>query len=243
MEKISRTCFFILSLQFFFIPGMKAQSNRFTADNGQQFMQDILGKPVYLRVEYNVEGTPFYPAEYFSADIYIRNGKIYTGVPVKFNLLENLLLYKQEDGKEMSATSPISRVVFTDTSKNWTMNNVIFENGFPSIDKQNENTYYEVLDSGKVRLLKCRTVNFTDKKYYGQASMTRVFEQSESYYVYLPERKMKKMEKGVEFFQSVFTDKKEELIRYIEVQKLKCRKESDWKKAIAYYNSLFPNPN
>src|ERR1044071_1922443 len=117
--------------------------------NAQQFMQDVSGKPIYLKVEYNVEGTPFYPDEYLRANVYLSHGKIYTGIYVKFNLQENLVLYKQADGSEMSAATPIKRVIFTDTSNGWIFYNAIFESGFPSIDKQNENTFYEVLDSGK----------------------------------------------------------------------------------------------
>ena len=182
-----------------------------------------------------------HPDEYFRANIYLRYGKIYTGVFVKFNLQENLVLYKLPDGSEMSASVAIKRIIFTDTSENWILYNTIFENGFPPIDKQNENTYYEVMDSGKVKLLKYHSVIFTDKKYYGQASMTRIFDQSETYYICLPGGVMKKLEKGKEEFISLFTDKKTELGKYIEQQKLKCRKENDWKKAIAYYNSLFAN--
>ena len=235
----------VLLIQFFFAFVIEAQSSRFTVDynNAQQFMEDVMGRPIYLKVEYNIEGSPFYPEEYLRANVYVRNGKIYTGIYVKFNLQENLLLYKQADGTEMSAAIPIQRVIFTDTSNGWVFYNSIFESGFPSINNQNENTFYEVLDSGKVKLLKYHTVKFTDKKYYGQASITRVFEQSEFYYAYLPNGTIKKMEKGTEFFLSLFTDKKEQLREYIEVQDLKCRKENDWKKAITYYNSLFPASN
>lgn len=246
MEKLCIPGILFLSVHFFFSLSITAQTpTRFTGNynNAQQFMEDVMGRPIYLKVEYNVEGSPFYPDEYLRANVYVRKGKIYTGIYVKFNLQENLVLYKQDDGTEMSAATPIKRVIFTDTSYDWIFYNTIFESGFPSIDNQNENTIYEVLDSGKVKLLKYHAVKFTDKKYYGQASMTRVFEQFELYYAYLPNGTIKKMEKGIEFFLSLFTDKKEEISKYIDTEKLKCRKESDWKKAIAYYNSLFSNSN
>ena len=241
MKRLWQITVIVFMIQMMFAEDAMAQSSRYVANynNAQQFMEDVMGRPIYLRVEYNVEGTPFYPEEYYRANIYIKNGRIYTGVFVKFNLQENLVLYKLSEGTEMSATTAIKRILFTDTSQGWIMHNVIFENGFPPVDNQNENTYYEVLDSGKVKLLKYHAVKFTDKKYYGQASITRIFDQTETYYVCLPGGIMKKIEKGKEAFLSLFTDKKAEISKYIEGQKLKCRKENDWKKAIAYYNSLF----
>ena len=247
MKRFSAVAVIIFMMQGIFSEQLLSQRLQRDAvydySNAQQFMQDVSGKPIYLKQEYNVEGSPFYPDEYLRANIYLRYGKIYTGIYVKFNLQENLLLYKQADGTEMSAATPIKRVIFTDTSDGWVLYNSIFENGFPSIDNRNENTFYQVLDSGKIKLLKCHAVKFTDKKDYGQASITRVFDQSEFWYVYLPNGQIKKIEKGTEFFLSFFPDKKEEISKYIKTQKLKCRKESDWKKAIAYYNSLFSNSN
>src|ERR1051325_8435211 len=169
MRKFSSGCAIAFLFHLFFTSSMEAQSgSKFTGNysNAQQFMEDVLGRPIYLKVDYNVEGSPFFPDEYLRANVYLRYGKIYTGVFVKFNLQENLLLYKQADGTELSAVTPIKQVIFTDTADNWILYNAIFENGFPAIDNHNENTFYQVLDSGKIKLLKYHTVKFTDKKYY-----------------------------------------------------------------------------
>ncbi len=225
-----------LLLQFCFVAVTRSQRN-FTGNfnNAHELMADISGKPIYLKVEYNVEGTPFFPEEYYKADIYIKKGKAYKDVYVKFNLQENLVLFKMSDGTELSASVPIQKVRFTDTSRN--MYNMVFENGFPAVDKQNEESYYQVIDTGKASLLKYHTVSYIDKKQYGNASMTRVFEQAQSYYI-LRDAVMKKIEKGQEEFLSLFPDKQAELKRYIGQNKIKCRKEDDWKKLVAYYNSL-----
>ena len=213
----------------------------FDYSNAQQFLQDMNGKPIYLKVNYNIEGTPFYPEQYYKADLFIKNGKTYENIYVKFNLQENLVLFKSPDGVEMSATSAVQKIIFTDTINGGIMINKVFENGFPAIDKQNENSYYEVLDSGKVKLLKYHAVRYTDKNYYGDASITRVFEQTEICYFYEPGKRIKKIEKGMKELLSLFTDKRTELNKYIDEQKLKCRNENDWEKVIAYYNSLFTN--
>ncbi len=223
-------------LQLIFVPGTRAQRN-FTGNlnNVNELMTDINGKPIYLKVEYNVEGSPFYPEEYHKADIYIKKGKAYKDVYIKFNLQENLVLFKMADGTELSSTVPIQKIRFTDTSRN--IYDMVFENGFPAVDKQDEGSYYQVIDTGKASLLKYFSVSYIDKKQYGNASITRVFEQAQSYYL-LHNGVMKKIDKGQEAFFSLFPDKKEELKKYVGQHKIKCRKEDDWRKVIAYYNSL-----
>lgn len=227
----------IVLLQFCCIPGTRAQQRSFTGNfnNANELMTDISGKPIYLKVDYNVEGTPFFPEEYYKADIYIKKGKAYRDVFVKFNLQENLVLFKMADGTELSSSVPIQRIRFTDTSRN--MYNMVFENGFPSVDKQDDQAYYQILDTGKITLLKYYSVSYLDKKQYGNASITRTFEQSQHYYL-LQAGTMKKLEKGQDALLSHFADKKDELKKYIEENKLKCRKEEDWKKVITHYNSL-----
>ncbi|NOT51698.1 MAG: hypothetical protein HOP10_10530 [Chitinophagaceae bacterium] len=221
---------------------IRAQRGNFTGNfnNANELMTDISGKPIYLKVEYNVEGSPFFPVEYYKADIYIKKGKAYKDVYVKFNLQENLVLFKMADGTELSSSVPIQKIRFTDTSRN--MYNMVFENGFPAVDKQDEGSYYQVIDTGKASLLKYHSVSYIDKKQYGNASITRVFDQEESYYLLLYGI-MQKVGKGQEGFLSLFTDKKEELKKYMEKNKIKCRKEEDWRKVIAYYNSLWSGEN
>jgi hypothetical protein len=232
----------LLTQALFSVVAMSQQAlSRYPSDfsNAEQLMQDVSGKPIFMKVNYNVEGSPFYPEEYYLAIVFVKNGKKYNDVRVKFNLQENLLLFKLPDGTEMSAVTPVNKIIFTDTSEGGMMLNRVFENGFASIDKQNEQTYYEVLDSGKVKLLKCYSVSYDDRKYYAQASITRVFLQKEKYYIRLMDGTMRKIGKGAAALLSLFTDKKNELQKFISEKNLKCRKENDWRKVIAYYNSLF----
>ncbi len=237
---------FFTALVTWLSPGaMLAQpGSRYTGNfnNSLELLTDVGGKPINLKVDYNMEGTPFYPAEYTRADLHVKSGKIYRGIMVKFNLMDNLLLLLMPDGKELVATNYIRRLVFTDTLNGEIVFRGIFERGFPAVDGHTEDMYYEVLDTGRLKLLKFHSVTYIDQRQYGQASITRVFEQSDTYYLYPVDGKMRKLEKGKDALLSLIGDKKDELGEFINQQNIKCRKESDWKTVIAYYNSLFTSP-
>ncbi len=206
-------------------------------NNTQQFMQDVHGRPVYLMTEYNTQGSPFYPEKYVKANLYLKGGSVYHDIPVKFNLQQNLVLYQLADGTENAAITPIQKIIFTDAGADGDMLNKTFKNGFKSLDTLNQETYYEVLDSGKISLLKYHGLKITDQKFYGQASITRVFDFMNVLYLSLPNRKMVKAEK--ETLLSGIEEKKNELEQYIQKENIKLRKESDWKKLINHYNNLF----
>ena len=94
MKAVWISCFFLLII---LAPAtIFCQNNRLgDYGNAQQFMEDVLGRPVYQRVEYNVQGSPLYPDQYYKADIFLKSGRVYGDVPVRFNLEQNLvcLLY------------------------------------------------------------------------------------------------------------------------------------------------------
>jgi hypothetical protein len=230
----------------FFIPllfisllatGQRTQS---TFNNAYELMTDASGKPFYLQVNYNIEGSPFYPPEYFKASLCAESGQIYRNVRVKFNMMDHLLLVKRSDGSEEVVTTPIYRLVYTDEGEDGIMEDRVFERGFPSPGAQTEKTWYEVLDSGKMKLLKLRTVNYMDKKNYGSGSITREFITEESLFLYSRASGMNKLSRGNEAVLLLLPGKREVLASYISEKGLKCKKENEIIQLVHYYNSL-PN--
>lgn len=233
-------CLFLFSYACF--PELSAQQlTTGAANSSNQILTDVVGQPAYLKVTYNMEGSPFYPTEYTRSDIYTKGGKKYPSIGAKFNLESGVLLIKLDDGNELEVTTPVPKIVFSDAGLSGTMLNTVFQNGFPAVGNQTNLTYYQVLDSGKIALLKYFSVTYMDKKEYGQASITRVYEQKETWYVYLPDKSMQKVEKGKDAFLAVFPDKKDLVRQYIDQNGYKCKKEDDWIAVIKYYNGLPAN--
>lgn len=215
----------------------KAQQQILTFMNEtNEFLHDASGRPIYMRTEYETDGTPLYSNDYCMANLKVKNGKYYVGIKVKLNLQENLLIYVDEHGNEMAAITPIEKIEFYncgDPAKNKT-----FVSGFPAIDKQDASSFYVRLDSGNVSLLKYLSITYRDERKYGSASITRIFEQKEVYYFYSQDKGIKRLNKDNDTLVEMLGAKKSELTSFIAKNDIKCRKEDDLVKVFAFYNSL-----
>ncbi len=204
--------------------------------NAQQFMNDANGRPMYMHADYAIEGSPYFSNDYCTANLKLRKGKTYKGIKVKLNLQENLVVYDAGDGKEMIATSPVEKIEFlncTDAAKS-----KVLVTGYPAIDKQDVSSFYVLMDSGSIQLLKYISVNYRDTKYYGDPNMTRVFEQKEVYYAYTATKGMIRLSKDNDHILAIFTNLKQELAKFMAANDIKCKREDDLIKLFAYYNSL-----
>ncbi len=192
------------------------------------FLDDANGRPQYLTTSYHSEGSPYFHDEYNTAEITSLAGKVYRDVKVKVNLTTNEILYRTGDGKEMVAILPIKRIKFAA----WTLESF----GQP-INSPNT-LVYQVLDSGKCTLLKQVKITYRDDKPFNQASVTRIFKRDESFHVLIVGGMVQKLNPGKDDMLDLLKDKQAQVRTFIESNKLKCRQEEDYRKVIAYYNSL-----
>ena len=100
-------------------------------------------------------------------------------------------------------------------------------------------TIYEVLDSGKISLLKQVDITFRDEKKYSEAVITRHFDRKETDFLLLPNGEYKKLEKNRSFISGVMVDKLKEIDAYITSHNLKCKSTKDFQQIVNYYNSLY----
>lgn len=214
-------------------------SQRFDAVNSQNmFLADINGNPLMLRSYTDVEGSPYYNDNYCRANLKVMRGKSYTGIEVKLNLEDNRIIYKTPDGKEMETIIPVEFIEFSGCGPNGSTET--FRSGFPPVDNQNQLSFYQVLDSGNVLLLKYRKISFMDSKSYGSANTTRKYDVTVRYYAYSAQKGMIPLSKGNENALSAFADKKKEMDSYIVSRKLKLKNEEDLVKLFAFYNNSTP---
>jgi hypothetical protein len=197
------------------------------------FMADGNGHPLYAKSEYKAEGTYFFPEKMGYGNVKVRNGKYYQGLKIQLNLLENQLVYQDNLGQMMVAAIPVEKVEFTLGEKKR-----VFRTGYPAVDAQSEQTFYEVLDSGKLSLLKLHKVNWMDKKEFNASIITRIFDIGNQLYVYSEKTGIIKLSKNREEFLSYFGDKAKKVSLHMDTNDLKLKKEADLLEIFKYYNTL-----
>lgn len=210
------------------------------AANGQRYgrflqetsalMTDAMGQPFYPQQKYNWEGKVFFPDEYTLATVTTPNGKVYQNIRAKLNLLDNTLLFTDSADREFVATAPIAKVEFEEipAQKKTTFIRPAGDTG---------KALYLVLDSGKATLLKKIFLTYTDQTNFGSTTVTRIFEQKYSYYSLVNET-INHLDRTKSAVLKVLGDKRNKVEAYIEVEKLKFRKEEDLVKVFAFYNNF-----
>lgn len=201
-----------------------------------EFLNDVSGSPIHLKSDYNIEGTPFFSNEYCLANLKVRNGRKYTGVEVKLNLQDNAVIYRMQDGQDMLATTPLETIEFITCLDGGPPK--LFQAGYPGIDRQSDQTFYQVLDSGFATLLKYYKISFRDEKPYSSASVTRIYQEVPVYYAYIPANGMSRLGNTIEPLLKLFPDNKEKIVYYFKTHDLQLRREGDLRKLFAFSNTL-----
>lgn len=201
------------------------------------FIKDANGRLVDgLGPGYKMEGSPYLLKSFKNARIFNARGKAYDNINANINLETNEIIFETPDNQKMAVNIPISRVIFEDEETNTKQ---VFLSGFSPIDRLTERSFYQLLDSGTVLLLKSFQVNFSDSRGYSESVTTRVYTQTTAYYVFLPATGLVKIPRSISDVPGLFEkDKKDKLNGYIKSNQLKSRNETDLIKLIAYYNSL-----
>ncbi len=201
--------------------------------NSNVLYNDGYGIPWSNPVLYNTDGSPFYDTSFCIGSIQLPNGKIYNGIKLKLNLEEQKILFEVEDGKAFILSVPVARI---ELGCNSSPQPAVFRSGFMPIDKQNERSLYQVLDSGKVLLLKHTEIRFKDSKAYNSNDMTRSYRQLSSYYLWMPGKGLVKVPGSENDLVALLSDQQRVLNDAIYKEKMKLRKEADLIKIISLYN-------
>lgn len=192
-------------------------------------IQDFTGKPIMNNAVSDLKGSFFYNDDYINAKMYLANGTELINIKVKLNLRDNNVYYLNNDGSEMEAVSKVKRIVFMDKG-------IVFENGFPAVNKQDQQTYYRVIISGKASLL--ILTNFVESEYkeFNSAITTKQIDKVNEIFGVSPNA-IARLKKTDDVLQ-LLSDKNKEVYNYIITNNLKCKKQPDYENVISYYNSL-----
>lgn len=207
-------------------------------DQSNPFLNDGNGRPLYWGATFVSEGSPFFLDQYNFAIIELANGETYTEVKVKYNIQEHWVQYMTDDGREMMSLSTIKKIRFGAMilpEGVFDQVTLVSLNGLLT-DKNSD--VYQILDSGKISLMRKLTATYRDEQRYSEATITRHFVKTETDFIQKADGSMVKVEKTREFFMGLLADHKQEIENYFDQHKPMLKKTKDLVDLVRYYNSL-----
>jgi hypothetical protein len=149
--------------------------------SGSEFFT-VAGNP-FVNTKYVsvVEGTPYFSADWMKGVIVLSNNQEFKQYLLRINLDQGELLYKDELGNEMIATSIVKEVILTDdTGNNYRF---IHSSFLPKTDAMKEG-WYLWLCTGTASLYKFFTKTWSEIKQYGSATVEQRIRTVETYFIH-----------------------------------------------------------
>lgn len=208
-----------------------------TLETKAQFLQDVQGNLI-REVKYSdVNGNPYLSAEWTKGSILLKNGKRYTNIQLKYDLVSDELLFKDDKSQQMmSFTEPVIEFRLNTDSEN-RVSPMLFRSGFVSDDGVGAKAYFQVMCDENVKLLKKQVKAIRETREYSSAITTKNFSESTSYYL-LKNNKAFKIKKDAKQILGVLGNQTDALEKFIKDNNLNLKNESDLIRLVAHYNSL-----
>jgi len=197
---------------------------------------DVNGRPFENRYA-DVAGSPCFIADYRFANITLAQGRKFVNVKMKIDLVSQETRFVSSNGVEGYMTAgTVKEIDFADT----TAQGIIqykFETGFPPIDRQTQNDFYQVLAEGKCSFVKSISKKVNERKNELSGEIAKDFETTENFYLFI-KGEMKRLKKDKDFFLLEFSDKGQEISQFIQSNKTNFKNNEQVVKLVNYYNSL-----
>lgn len=141
-----------------------------------QFLNDINGRPMFESNYIDTEGSPYFNDNWTGGFVISPKGKRYEYKKLKYDTYKDELEYEHA-GALFRLSSEISGFELADGQ------GTVFRNGFPAVDRQTKNSFYEVLYDGTTPFLKRIRTIIQQEKPYNAATTTKRFTTDETFYL------------------------------------------------------------
>ena len=218
---------------------MNAQQNTLgtTGKWGSQiFLSDVYGRAFENKYD-DISGTAYFFPEYKLASILLSDGRKYTNVKAKLNLLEHEVAFIASNGVEgYIGKGLVSTISVIDSTKKGIMS-YTFQSGFPIIDNQTNLSFYEVLNVGEAHLLKSINKKIEERGNELSGEKYKEFITRENWY-FEEKGVVQRVKKDKAFFAQIFALYGDAFNQFVNANKLNFKTEDQMIKLIDYYNQL-----
>jgi hypothetical protein len=185
----------------------------------------------------DVAGTPFLARDWQYGTLVVNTSRRYDSVRVRLNLYSQQVHFLNSSNLEVALDKGYIREVLLPDPKTGIQGVMHFRNGFPPIDAQDADNFYQVLDTGKIwLLLSIRKIIAQDKDEMS-AEVRKEYRAYEDYYIY-DGKTMQRIRKDKTFVENMLADKKEKVAGFVEENKLRLKSIDEIRRVIEYYNTL-----
>ena len=155
-------------------------------------IDDLKVSPMRIPALQEISGSPFLTTDYINATIHLKDNKYVADILVKFNIYNNFIMVKMDDGQELKLDN-FKSVTWDEKGEDGTVKHYEFAMGYPEIDKHSDRAVYQVLSAGpNAHLLKYISQKVEDANTLGDYSR-RELVKSEQLYLYVPGKDIKKI--------------------------------------------------
>ncbi|WP_419700721.1 hypothetical protein [Mucilaginibacter sp. NFX135] len=203
-----------------------------------QYIHDLQGKP-YMEQSYTeVEGNPFLISSWADGNIDFANGKKAT-IRVKYDLVKDVLLFQHKgDSTAMYFVDPVKGFTLTNSFINESnILPLVFNSGYPAIDVQTTTSFYQVVASGKMQLLRHYRKAIRTDQAFNSATVTKTFAFTDLYYLYA-DNKIVRIKPSQKSILAAMANKSTEIQAYLKTNTVDYKNDAALAKLFNYYNSL-----
>lgn len=201
-----------------------------------QFVQDDQGRPFLSRSYTDVKGHPYYLDQWTEGLVKQANGKTYSGVWLKYDILNDELFFKDLKSDQMLAfVQPVSEFKLNKLGPN--KQDLLFRNGYTPVEQFGTKTYYQVLYDGGTQLVKKVAKKINEEKPFNSATSIKSFEELTFYFIG-NNKQLVKIRKDKKSILAVLNKQAEPLDAFIKEKHLNLKNEEDLIQLISYYNTL-----
>lgn len=202
-------------------------------DGGLEVFTDTHGMPFTKKSFEDISGNPYLIDKWVPGTAQAASGLRFDNLKLKYDTYDNQLIFVYNDNDEP--------LMFKDNIKSFTLLSPLplhFSKGFPAIDNQITDSYYQVLSNGRLTLLKHYGKVITQHKEYGNdATMFKSFQDITDYYLYTG-HKMIKVKRSKSDILALMTDKSADVNAFIGRNKISFKSDDDLAALFDYYNKL-----
>lgn len=193
---------------------------------------DMQGTPLKEIKYENVEGTPYFLDYWIKGRVTMKSGKKYADMPIKYDTMNDRLIFQAENGNIMYFTEPVSAFEVNDIA---TSTNYKFTNGLPAIDGQTQSSFYQIITPGKISLFKKPYKKISEHTTYGSATVNKSFDLRNDYYI-LQNGNLAKINLNKKSLLALVPNKEKEITDYLKKEKTDFKQDTDLNKLFTYLN-------